>query len=298
MPVFNNSATVDELLDRLIAVLTARPGTFEIVLVDDGSKDDSLAKIERRAALDPRVQPYALVRNFGSQAASCAGFDLARGRRIVHIDADLELFPEDIPPMLDAMDQGADLVCAYRVDRQSPRLTRRLPSWLVNAYVRRRTGFSLRDVGCGLRAADVAIVRNLAFEGEARCFLSPLLLQRAKHIVETPARHRPKSTGHGQSLYSLAGIALDYFLFTARRPFLVSGLVAGAACVLGVALLIVGPRAAGLLLAVGGALGLQGALVGSYIHRIYQLQQDVPFYQLRDDVPQLDRPARNDNAVA
>jgi len=96
----------------------------------------------------------------------------------------------------------------------------------------------------------------------------------------------------------IAGITLDYFLFTARRPFLVSGLVAAAACVLGVALLIVGPRAPGLLLAVAGALGLQGALIGSYIHRIYQLQQDVPFYQLRDDVPQLDRPARNDNAVA
>ncbi len=298
VPVFNNSATLDELLDRLIAVLAARPGTFEIVLVDDGSKDDSLAKIERRAALDPRVQPYALVRNFGSQSASCAGFDLARGRRVVHIDADLELFPEDIPPMLDAMDQGADLVCAYRVDRQSPRFTRRLPSWLVNAYVRRRTGFSLRDVGCGLRAADAAIVRNLVSEGEARRFLSPLLLQRAKHIVETPARHRPTSTGRGQSLYTLADIALDYFLITARRPFLVSGLVAAAACALGVCLLIIGPRAPGLLLAVAGALGLQGALLGSYVHRIYQLQQGVPFYQLRDDVPQLGRPARNDNAVA
>jgi len=298
VPVFNNSATLDELLDRLIAVLAARPGTFEIVLVDDGSKDDSLAKIERRAALDPRVQPYALVRNFGSQSASCAGFDLARGRRVVHIDADLELFPEDIPPMLDAMDQGADLVCAYRVDRQSPLFTRRLPSWLVNVYVRRRTGFSLRDVGCGLRAADVAIVRNLASEGEARRFLSPLMLQRTKHFVETPARHRPPSTGRGQSLYSLTGIALDYFLCTARRPFLVSGLVAVAACALGVCLLIVGPRAPGLLLAVAGALGLQGALLGSYIQRIYQSQHGVPFYQLRDDVPQLGRPARNDNAVA
>jgi hypothetical protein len=82
IPVFNNAASLDELLDRLVAVMEANGGSFEIVAVDDGSRDQSFAILEQRAAADPRIRPFAMVRNFGSQAASCAGFDLIRGRRV------------------------------------------------------------------------------------------------------------------------------------------------------------------------------------------------------------------------
>jgi len=294
VPVYDNETTLDELLDRLIKVMEARGGSFEIVLVDDGSRDGSLALLQRRAAADPRIRVFAMIRNFGSQAASCAGFDLARGRRVIHIDADLELYPEDIPALLDALDRGADLVCAYREDRQSDLTTRRLPSRLVNAYVRQRTGATVRDVGCGLRAAESYVVRNLAAEGEARRLLTPLMLRRARHVVEVPVRHRRKATPSGHSFFTLLGIALDFYLFTAKRPFLVSGVVSCLALVAGVLMLIAGPRLYGLVTASAAALGLLLSLVGEYIQRVYQLVQGLPFYQLRetheaDVVP----PARN-----
>lgn len=96
-----------------------------------------------------------MVRNFGSQAATCAAFDQVRGRRVVHIDADLENFPEDIPQMVEPLDRGYDLVCAYREHRGDPWLTRRLPSLLMNAYVRHQTG-----TGSGTSAAGCARSRR------------------------------------------------------------------------------------------------------------------------------------------
>ncbi len=284
VPVYNNAATLDELMDRLLAVLEPLRVPFELIFVDDGSSDASLSILLRRAAADPRIRPFAMVRNFGSQAASCAACDLARGRRIVHIDADLENFPEDIPALLQHLDAGADFVCGYREHRGGPWLTRRLPSQLLNTYVRRRTGTSIRDIGCGLRALDARIVRDLAAEGEARRLLTPLILGRAKHIVEVPVRHRPREGKGGHSFLTLAGIAVDYYLLTARRPFLVSGLVAGTAFVVGFAMLLVGPRLAGLAVTTSAAFGLLLSLIGEYVQRLYQMGQGVPFYKLREDL--------------
>lgn len=282
IPVYNNSATLDELFDRLVPVMESLGGSFEIVAVDDGSRDDSFAILERRASVDPRVRPYAMVRNFGSQAATCAAFDLARGRRIVHIDADLELYPEDIPLLVAALDRGADLVCAYREHRQSPWLRRRLPSRLMNAYVKSRTGFSIRDMGCGLGAADTRLVKNLAAEGEGRRLLTPLLLGRAQRVVEVPVRHRRSTSRGGHSFLTLLGITVDYYMLTAKRPFLVSGVASAVALAMGGVLLLVGPGLAGLAIAGFGALGALVSLLGEYVQRIYQLGQGLPFYQLRE----------------
>jgi glycosyltransferase involved in cell wall biosynthesis len=281
IPVYNNAATLDELLDRVVRVMESRGGAFEVVAVDDGSRDTSFAILERRAAADSRIRPHAMARNFGSQAATCAAFDLARGRRFVHIDADLELYPEDIPLLLDALDGGADFVVGYREDRQSPWLRRRLPSRLMNAYVKARTGFTIRDMGCGLGAAETRLVENLAAEGEGRRLLTPLLAGRARRVVEVPVRHRGKTGGSGHSFLTLLGMAADYYMLTAKRPFLVSGLVAASAVGVGILLLITGPRLAGLLLAGFGALGALASLIGEYAQRTYHLSQGLPFYKLR-----------------
>ena len=282
VPVYNNAATLDELIDRVIAVLEPLGRSFELLFVDDGSRDESLAIVQRRAAVDSRVRWIAMVRNFGSQAASCAAFDHARGRRLVHIDADLEQVPEDIPILVEHLDRGYDLVCPYRETRGGPWLTRRLPSLLMNAYVRRQTGTRVRDVGCGMRAMDAAIVRDLASEGESRRLLTPLLLRRARRIVEVPIRHHPRSDPGGHSFLTLLGIALDYYMLTARRPFLISGLVSLAALAIGVIMLAVGPRPAGLVLAGFASVGALVSLLGEYAQRIYQLGQGIPFYSLRD----------------
>lgn len=282
IPVYNNAATLDELIDRLLAVLDPLPLSFEIVLADDGSRDDSLALLQRRAARDGRIRPVALVRNFGSQAAACAALDLIRGRRVVSMDADLENCPEDIPRFLERLDAGYDLVCGYREARRAPLLTRRLPSWLMNAWVRRQTGVQIRDLGCGMKGFEAWVVRDLAGEGEARRLLPPLVLRRARRVTElalTPGAAR-ESSGH--SFLTLLGIAVDFYLVSARRPFLLAGLASAASIAAGPVLLLAGQPLAGLVVTAAGGLGVLVSLIGEYCQRLYQLCQGLPFYKLRE----------------
>ncbi len=285
VPVYNNESTLEELLDRLGTVLDSLCGSWEVVLVDDGSSDASAAILRRRANVEPRLRVFTLARNFGSQAASCAAVDEARGARVVHIDADLENFPEDIPRLVAQLDGGFDLVCGYREDRGDAFFARRLPSLLFNAYVRSRGGRTIRDVGCGLRALDARLLRNLDAEGEGRRLLMPLLLRRAQRIVEVPVRHRAKNDRGGHSFFTLLGIAADYYLFTARRPFLVSALASAVACGVGVLVLVTGRVVEGLLLAGFGAVGGLLSLIGEFVQRLYHLQNRAPFYELRDPDP-------------
>lgn len=285
IPVFNNAETLDELLDRIVAVLEPMQLTFEIVCVDDASLDDSHAILTRRAARDARVRVFSMVRNYGSQAASCAAVEQARAPHLVHIDADLEMFPEDIPHLLAPLRQGYDLVCGYREDRSDPWLTRRLPSRLMNAYVRHKTGLTINDVGCSLRAMEASLLQDLKSEGEARRLLTPLLLRRARRVTQVPVRHAPRPRQGGHSFLTLLGVALDYWMLTATRPFLLAGLGALATVLVGLAVLVGGAVVPGLVLAVGGMLGGLLALIGEYVQRIYQLGQNVAFYRLREPPP-------------
>jgi dolichol-phosphate mannosyltransferase len=291
VPVFNNEATLDALIDRIVAALEPVVPSFEMVMVDDGSRDASLALLLRRAERDPRLRVYSLVRNFGGQSAICAGFDRVRGRRSVCLDADLENHPEDVPKLLAKLDEGYDLVCGVRERRRDPWLGRRVPSAFMNWYVRRQTGMKVRDIGCGLRAMDSSILKNLASEGERRRLVTPMLLRRAHAVAEVPIGHTPSSLRLGHSFLTLLGIAADYYLLTARRPFLVAGLVALAATLAGfgvaVAAISTGSLALGGIgvgLFASGLLGGLLSLVGDYVQRVYQLGQGLPFYVIRDDV--------------
>lgn len=281
VPVYNNATTLNELIDRIIAVLEPIEPSFEMIFVDDGSRDGSLALLQERAARDPRIRAYALVRNFGSQSAACAGFDLVRGARAMCIDADLENLPEDMPALLEPLARGYDLVCGYREARNAPTFGRRFPSWLMNVYVRRKTGTSIRDVGCGMRAFQSWVIHDLESEGEQRRLLTPLLLKRARKIIEVPVRDRSVYKPGSHSFLTLFAIAADYYLLTARRPFLVSALVSGAAIAAGAVLLPFAPPLWGLVILASGLLGMLLSLVGEYCQRLYVLAQNLPFYQLR-----------------
>lgn len=288
VPVYNNAATLDQLLDRLLRVVDTLGVAAEIILVDDGSIDGSWAILERRAAAEPRLRPFALVRNFGSQAALCAGFDQVRGRRAVCLDADLENLPEDVPALLVALDHGADLACGVRTGRRGSHLRRRLPSALFNAFVRHQVGMTVRDIGCGMRAMDAGLVQDLASEGDARRLLTPLLVRRARRVIEVPVRWAPSPGRSRHSFLTLLGIAVDFYLLTARRPFLVASLAALAAIALGLPLGLVAAAtarpllglAALVLVAVGG-LAVVVALAGEYAQRLYELRHGAPFYTLR-----------------
>jgi glycosyltransferase involved in cell wall biosynthesis len=281
IPVYNNSTTLDELLDRLVAVLEPLQIDFELILVDDGSRDDSFAILQRRAATDPRIRPFALTRNFGSQSAVCAGFDRVRGRYGVCMDADLDNCPEDLPRLLEPLDRGYDLVCGYRENRHAPFLTRQLPSRLMNAYAGRQTGIRLRDVGCGMRAFEARIVRDLAAEGEARRLLTPVFLRRARRVTEVPLSEGSARRSGGHSFLSLLGTAADYYMLTARRPFLAFGLLSLALTAVGVAAGFGGAGLGCLVLLATGLLAALASLVGEYCQRLYHLNQGTPFDELR-----------------
>ncbi|MGH7787138.1 MAG: glycosyltransferase family 2 protein [Candidatus Binatia bacterium] len=282
VPVYNNASTLGELIDRLLAVLESIGRPFELIFVDDGSSDGSLALLRQRAAGEPRIRPFALVKNFGSQAAACAGLDQVRGRVVVSLDADLENCPEDIPALLAPLSDGCDLVCGYRENRRAPFLTRLLPSALMNAFIRWRTGTTVPDLGCGMRVVDAALIRDLASEGEARRLLTPLILKRARKVAAVPVRQgiTPRSSGH--SFLSLLGLAADYYLATAGRPFLVTGLIAAGVIASGIVVFVVGSALTGLVLMAIGVFGALLSLIGEFSQRTYQLVQGRPFYSLRD----------------
>lgn len=286
VPVYNNAATLDELIDRLHRVLASTGLVYELIFVDDGSRDDSWGILQAHTRRDPRVRTFAMVRNYGSQSAVCAGFDQVRGRWAVCMDADLENRPEDIPTLLQPLSQGYDLVCGYRENRDAPWLTRRLPSWLMNAYVRRQTGVNIRDAGCGMRSFQSWVIRDLGSEGEARRLMTPLFLKRARRVTEAPVQcGAPQRTG-GHSFLSLLGIAVDYFLFTTRRPFLITGLTSLAVMLTGVPYLALAATLPGTLMVCTGLLGLVMSLVGEYCQRLYQLAQGQPFYKIRTPPPE------------
>ena len=134
IPVRNEAPAIPELIRELMETLTRWGGAFEIVVIDDGSTDESFDVLARLQAMDPRLRVIRFRRNFGQTAAFAAGFDHARGRYIVTMDGDLQNDPADIPTMVAALDRGSDIVCGWRKERKDPFWSRRAPSRIANAH--------------------------------------------------------------------------------------------------------------------------------------------------------------------
>jgi len=292
VPVYNNAATLPELIARLVNTIDAMGLRFEIVFVDDASTDSSRALLLERASADERIRVLSLTENFGGQAALCAGFETVRGRRTVCIDADLENFPEDIPALLGALDEGYELACGVRENRGDDFSTRRVPSRLLNTYARRQLKTPVKDLWCGMRAMESRVVENITAEGDRCRSLTPLLLERATSVAEVPIRHDPAKAGSQYSLLRLTAIAVDFFIGSARRPFIVIGVGAAVAGAASLALLVAAlALRSGLVamaaLVVAAAATVCGvmALVGDYVQRLYTLQTR-PLYRVHDEESQ------------
>lgn len=197
VPVFNEAASLDALCAKLLDVLGAQGGAFEVVLVDDGSTDGSRALARALAARDPRLRVLSLRGNFGKSAALAAGFDHSTGDAVITMDADLQDDPEEIPRFLEAL-QTADVVSGYKRRRHDP-WNKVLGSRVFNGLTRALTGLRLHDVNCGYKGYRRSVVRELACYGDFHRLLPVLAAARRFRVTEIEVRHHPRP--HGRSKY-------------------------------------------------------------------------------------------------
>lgn len=194
-PVYNEEGNLIPLHQRLTQALEPLARSFEIIYVDDGSRDQSFAELASIAVQDQRARVIQLRRNFGQTAAISAGIDHARGRVLVFIDADLQNDPADIPRLLALIDDGYDVVSGWRKDRQDAAVSRKLPSHVANWLISRVTGVHLHDYGCTLKAYRADLLEHLNLYGEMHRFIPAYLAQVGARVVELPVNHAPRIRG-------------------------------------------------------------------------------------------------------
>jgi len=229
VPIFNEEQNVEPLYDRTRTAADSLGLPWELVIVDDGSRDRSPAFLDEIAAKDPRVTVVHFARNYGQTAAMMAGMDHARGGVIVPMDGDLQNDPRDIGRLLDKLNDGFDVVSGWRKDRQDHAIKRNLPSRLANSLISRVSGVHLHDYGCSLKAYRREVLDGVKLYGEMHRFVPIYAAWNGARVTEIPVTHHPRL--HGESKYGLERIVkvvLDLlvvkFLFRyAGKPIYVFG---------------------------------------------------------------------------
>jgi glycosyltransferase involved in cell wall biosynthesis len=292
VPLYNEAQVVGELYKRLTDVMSATKRSFELVLVDDGSKDDTLKLLKDFAESDGRLVIVELRRNFGQTAALAAGFDVAKGLIVVSMDGDLQHQPEEIPGFLEKLDQGFDVVSGWREKRVDNFLVRRLPSRIANWMASKLSGVPIHDFGTTFKAYRRELLEELNLYGEMHRFIPALLSRHGAKIAELPIKNivRP----HGSSSYGLSRtfrvvfdlITLRFLLAYLTRPLHFFGKAAGYCILASVAicayvlydkavynvpiLVAHGPLAAlGAILLLIGLGFIATGLIGEMVSRVY-----------------------------
>src|SRR5690349_9831311 len=198
IPLLNEEATLGELHRRLTAVLAGLDRTYEILFVDDGSADGTYFDLCAIAATDPNVRLVKLARNYGQTAALAAGFDRARADVIVAMDGDLQHAPEDLPRLLEKLDEGYDIVSGWRERRVDNYWTRRLPSRIANWLMAKLSGVALHDFGTTFKAYRAVVVKRIELYGDLHRFIPALASWGGARIAEVPIANvpRPQSQSH------------------------------------------------------------------------------------------------------
>ena len=231
IPVRNESPNIKPLYDELTQTLSQYGRSYELLIVDDGSTDDSFEQLAALQARDPRLRVIRFRRNFGQTAAFAAGFAHARGRLVVTSDGDLQNDPRDIPQMVTLIDQGNDIVCGWRKDRKDTFMTRRMPSLLANKLISWATGVALHDYGCSLKVFRAEVVKPLRLYGEMHRFLPAIASQIGVKIAEMVVNHRPRRAGVTKyGLSRTIRVVLDlatvkFLLSYSTRPLQIFGLM-------------------------------------------------------------------------
>lgn len=195
VPVFNEVENIENFSRELNNVLTTLNKNYEVLLIDDGSKDGTWEKMVECSRLYKHFKLIRFRRNFGQTAAMSAGFRLSEGEIIITLDADLQNDPADIPKILEEMGKGFDVVSGWRKNRKDTFINRRLPSMMANALISKITGVALHDYGCTLKAYRRDIVSNIHLYGEMHRFIPALADWVGGTLSEIVVNHRPRTAG-------------------------------------------------------------------------------------------------------
>jgi undecaprenyl-phosphate 4-deoxy-4-formamido-L-arabinose transferase len=297
IPVYNEEENLPELLPRLKAALDAIGRNYEVVLINDGSRDRSLELLREAAVRDPHIVVIDFNRNYGQHSAVFAGFDEARGEIIVTLDADLQNPPEEIGKLVAKMEEGYDVVGSVRIKRKDS-FFRRMASRLVNRVTSMATGVHLSDYGCMLRAYRRGVVKTLCQSKEISTFIPVLADMFAGRVTEVPVAHAERLKGQSKySLWKLVRLQFDLmtsFSLWPLRSTLAIGMTMATASMLVAAVLIVGRIVKGHEWAVSGVFTLFAVLfffigvllfaiglLGEYVCRIYMEVRHRPRYVIR-----------------
>ncbi|NJR23681.1 MAG: glycosyltransferase family 2 protein [Richelia sp. CSU_2_1] len=303
VPVYNEVESLPHLIEAIASALQASGLTYQIICVDDGSKDGSAALLKEMAASRDDLCAVILRRNYGQTAAMSAGFDRARGRVIVTLDGDLQNDPADIPLLLAKLDEGYDLVSGWRKNRQDNTISRLLPSKIANWLIARVTGVRLHDYGCSLKAYRSELVADLNLYGELHRFLPALAFIEGARIAEIPVRHHARRFGQSKyGIWRTFRVLMDLLTISFMKKFLtrpmhVFGLLGMISMVLGTGLGVyltflklgfgqsIGNRPLLILAVVLLLTGVQlfcFGLLGEVMMRTYHESQGRPIYRVRE----------------
>ena len=305
IPVYHEKDNISKLNNLLLGVLKTLDRPFEIIYVDDGSRDETFSVLKGLCRQSPCVKAIRLRRNFGQTAAMSAGFDFSRGEIIVAMDGDLQNDPADIPALLDKLEEGYDVVNGWRKDRKDKLLSRKIPSMIANTVIGVTTGVRLHDYGCSLKAYRAEVIKNVPLYGELHRFIPALASIYGARITESPVRHHARISG--ASKYTLSRtfrVLMDLFTVTflkffADRPlhifgwsglllfimgFFIDGYLAVQKIFFGASLANRPLLLLGTLLILAGLQMFSIGILAEIQIRTYYESQDKPIYSIREIV--------------
>jgi glycosyltransferase involved in cell wall biosynthesis len=305
VPLFNESSVTAELYDRLTKTLVSTGLSYELIFVDDGSVDNTLGILKSIASKDGNVVVIELRRNFGQTPALAAGFDIARGQTIISMDGDLQHLPEEIPLLLQKLDEGYDLVSGWRKRRVDNFVMRKIPSRTANWLASKISGVDIHDFGTTFKAYRREVIENLNLYGEMHRFIPALLSQTGAKIVEIPITNvnRPSGSsnyGIGRTLrVAFDLITLRFLLGYLTRPLhffgraalycaeasaIMAGYILFDKFYYGVPILVAHGPLAGLsaMLLIVGTVFIATGLLGEMLSRVYFESTGKKIYAIRN----------------